>query len=232
MTPMKNIPYGLTVLVLITIVIALPAVLGLSIQMDKTGTVTSVIDGSTFTLNNGETIKLAEIITPASGEAGFESSRSYLANMIQGKTILLDVDSLIVSDQGEFLCVAYLDYNTTHYENINKAMVENHYAAPMSTHTTEFNPSTWIWFVAKEIATPTPTTIAATPTTNPSASPTPFSGPSPSVTPDISQPTATPTQTTTQPEDTTEQSQTWIIIVAIAGVAAIVVIVLILIKRK
>jgi endonuclease YncB( thermonuclease family) len=202
------------------------------IQTDKTGTVTSVIDGSTFTISTGETIKLAEITTPASGEAGFESSRSYLANMIQGKPIILDVDTLVVSDQGKFLCVAYLDFNSSHYENINKAMLENSYAAPTSTRTTEFNPSTWTWFVAKETApTPTPT-AATTATATPSPTPTPFSGPTPSITPDISQPTATPTPSTTPPENTqSAQMQTWIII-AVAGVVAAAIVIVLIIKRK
>ncbi len=202
------------------------------IQTDKTGTVTSVIDGSSFTINTGETIKLAEITTPASGDAGFESARSYLANLIEAKTLFLDVDTRVVTDQGKFLCVAYLDYNSSHYENINQAMLENHYAAPTTTRTTEFNPSTWTWFVAKQTATPTPTP-AATVTATPTPTPTPFSAPTPSLSPDLGKPTVTPTQATTESENpVTLQTQTWLIVMVIAIAVAALAIALVLKRRK
>jgi|WetSurMetagenome_2_1015567.scaffolds.fasta_scaffold136017_2 hypothetical protein len=214
----------LIVAVLTVFMVATPFVLGSSIQSDKNGVVTSVIDGSTFTVDTGETIRLAEIITPNSSQPGFESSRSYLGSMIQGKTVILDVDTRIVSDQGKLLCIAYLDYNSTYYENINKAMIENGYAAPTSVSTTEFNPSTWTWFVSKQTTTPTPTAqTTVAPTMSPT--PTPFSGPTPSITPDISRPSSTAT-TLIQNDGISIQTLTIIAIIVIASVVSIIVVAL------
>jgi hypothetical protein len=223
---MKYNSYALIVAVLTVFVVAAPFVSGSSIQADKNGVVTSVIDGSTFTVDTGEMIRLAEIITPNSSQPGFESSRSYLANMIQGKTVILDIDTRIISDQGKLLCIAYLDYNSTYYENINKAMIENGYAAPTSVSTTEFNPSTWTWFISKQ-TTPTPTAqTTVAPTTSPT--PTPFSGPTPSITPDISRPSST---ATTLPQNDGISIQTWAII-AIIVIASVVSIIVVALQRK
>jgi hypothetical protein len=224
---MKYNIYVLIVAVLTVFMVATPFVLGSSIQSDKTGVVTSVIDGSTFTIDTGETIRLAEIKTPNSSQPGFESSRSYLASMIQGKTVILDIDTRIVSDQSKLLCIAYLDYNSTYYENINKAMIENGYATPASVSTTEFNPSTWTWFVSKQTTTPTPTAqTTVAPTTSPT--PTPFSGPTPSITPDISRPSPT---ATTLPQNDRISIQTWAII-AIIVIASVVSIIAVALQRK
>lgn len=234
---MNHKQYALIVTILVAASVLASNTQAAVITYDKTGTVTSVISGNTFTINTGETIKLAEITVPASGEAGFETSRSYLASMIEGKIVYLDVDSRIINDGDKFLCIAYIDFNTTHYENINKAMIEARYAAPTTTQTTEFNPSTWTWFIAKQTATPTPTSTAA-PTATVTASPTPFTAPSPSISPDASTPTATPTQPTTTNSSAENSiaasSQTWIIIAAVAAiiVAAAIVTVVLLKRRK
>ena len=66
-----------------------PCALASTISIDKTGTVSSVIDGSSFTLASGDKLKLASIETPAAGAVGYEESRGYLAGMIQGKTVYL-----------------------------------------------------------------------------------------------------------------------------------------------
>ena len=156
--------------------------LATNISIDKTATVSTVIDGSTFTLNSGETVKLAAIDTPPLGY-GYTESRNYLTSMIQGKTVYLDIDTITITDQGRLLCVAYLDYNSTHYENVNMAMIQNSYAVPSSVSNTKFNPTTWTWFVPKETPTSSPTISPSTPTATPTA--TPFSPPTPSVSPDV-----------------------------------------------
>jgi hypothetical protein len=216
----------LTVAFLVASLLLVPSVLASTIQYDKTASVTSIIDGSTFTINTGETIKLAEIITPSTGQAGYESSKDYLAAMIQGKTVFLDVDTRVVTDQGKFLCVAYLDFNSSHYENINQAMIENHYAIANTTSTTEFNPATWAWFIAKETATTSPTaTIPATA----SPTPTPFSGVTPSVSIDVSPQTENPIPTT---NNTNAPFQTWIIIIVVVLAILLLIGIIIKIKRK
>lgn len=153
-----------------------------TIMPDKTGIVFAVIDGKSFQLNSGETMQLAGIDTPASGQAGYSQSKNYLTNLIQGKTVYLDTGTTTTTEQGRLLCVAYLDYNQTHYENINMAMIQNDYAAPSSQITNEFNPASWTWFVAKQNPTTNPTQNQQ-PTATPT--PTPFSQPTPVVSPTV-----------------------------------------------
>ena len=142
-----------------------------SISIDKIATVSTVIDGSSFTVNSGETIKLAGIDTPQSGQQGYSEAKNYLSNMVQSKTVYLNIDNKAVTDQyGRQISVAYLNYNSTHYENVNMAMIVNNYAVPISVNNSEFNPSSWTWFVPKDTPSPTPT-FAFTPTASPSVAP-------------------------------------------------------------
>jgi endonuclease YncB( thermonuclease family) len=156
-----------------------------SISAYNTGAVAAVIDGGSFQLSSGGTIKLAAIDTPSSGQAGYAESKNYLTALIQGKTVYLDKGTVETADQqGRLLCIVYIDFNSTHYENINMAMIQNGYAAPNNTNTNGFNPETWTWFVLKQTPTSTPNpTITPQPTETPT--PTPFSQPSPSINPTI-----------------------------------------------
>jgi endonuclease YncB( thermonuclease family) len=161
------------------------------IQIDNTATVTTVIDGSSFTINSGKTIKLAGIETPQSGQPGYNEAKSYLKSIlfldgqyVQGKTVYLDIDNIAATDQyGRLMSVAYIDYNSTHYENVNMAMLVNNYAVPSSLNNSEFNPSSWTWFIPKNTPSPSPTSTPA-PTATPSMtpySPPPTPTPSPEV---------------------------------------------------
>jgi endonuclease YncB( thermonuclease family) len=170
---------------IIIIAVLFPLVTAESIPTDKTGTVSGVIDGSSFQLSSGETIKLAAIDTPNSGQPGYSESKNYLTTLIQNKPIYLDTGVATTTDQqGRLLCVIYLDYNSTHYENVNMAMVQNGYAAPNSQNSNVFDVGTWTWFVSKQVPTSSPSaTIALQPSETPT--PTPFSPPSPSINPSI-----------------------------------------------
>ncbi len=166
---------------IIIIAVLFPLVSASAFLTDKTGIVSAIIDGSSFQLSSSETIKLAAINTPTLGQAGYSESKNYLTTLIQGKTVILDPGTASITDQqGRLICVVYLDYNSTHYENINMAMIQNGYAAPDSQNNSGFDPSIWTWFVSKETLTSSPSaTITPQPTVTPT--PTPFSQPSPSV---------------------------------------------------
>ena len=139
---------------IIVMAVLFPLAAATTISTDKTGTVSAVIDGSSFQLSSGETIKLAAIDTPSSGQAGYSESKNYLTTLIQGKTVILDTGATAITDQqGRLLCVVYLDYNSTHFENINMAMIQNGYAAPNSQNINGFDPGTWTWFVLKQTST-------------------------------------------------------------------------------
>jgi hypothetical protein len=173
----------LIVLSLLLIMAQIPNIRAASIEIDKTSVVSTVIDGSSFTLNSGETVKLACINTPPLGQPGYNEAKYYLTNILQGKIAYLDVDDLTSSDQySRLICVAYIDYNSTHYINVNMAMVANNYATMSSLNSSEFNPSSWSLFTPKDTPltstnpiitpTPTPTTTAPnSPSAIPSTSP-------------------------------------------------------------
>ncbi len=226
---------AVVVLFLVSIILGFlfPLALASTISIDKTGTVSSVIDGSSFTLTSGETVvKLAGIETPVAGAVGYEESRGYLSGMIQGKTVYLDIDSVTVNDQqGRLLCVAYLDYNSTHFENINQAMVQNGYAVSGSLANTDFSSLGWTWFVPKETPTASPIAIAtAGPTASPT--PTPFSAPTPSISPDVSQPTATENFTPVPGSFAVITTWTILVILATATLLIVALIIALLYKRK
>ena len=177
-------------LTIITVTIFVLAVLSSlvaaeSISTYSTGYVAAVIDGGSFQLGSGGTLKLAAVDTPSSGQVGYSESKNYLTVLIQGKTVFLDTGVAATTDQqGRLMCIVYIDYNSTHHENINMAMIQNGYAVPNSTSNYGFNPGTWTWFVLKQTPTATPSaTITSQPTATPT--PTPFSQPSPSINPTI-----------------------------------------------
>lgn len=162
-----------------------PLVTAESISTYRTGIVSTIIDGSSFQLGSGETIKLAAIDTPNSGQPGYSESKNYLTTLIQGKTVYLDTGVAATTDQqGRLLSVVYLDYNSTHYENVNMAMIQNGYAAPNNQNNNGFDIGTWTWFVLKQTPTSSPIeTVTPQPSETPT--PTPFSQPSPSINPTI-----------------------------------------------
>ncbi len=173
------------VIYFITFSVMIPDALAATIEINKTGTVSSVLDGSSFMLTSGETVKLALIDTPAAGETGYSESKTYLSGLLPpGTTVYLDIDTITRTDQGRLLCVVYINYNATYYENINQAMLQNNYATPSIDNNTKFNRASWTWFVSKQEPTVSPTTVA-TSTLTATPTPTPFSAPSPSVNPSV-----------------------------------------------
>jgi endonuclease YncB( thermonuclease family) len=88
-------------------------------------------------------VRLADVNAPELGTVEGERARRALENLIQGKTVMLDVDGVDVFDKyGRIIAVAYIDYNETHLLNINKWLVEEGYARVWD-HPNEFNPGTW-----------------------------------------------------------------------------------------
>ena len=56
----------------------------------QTGIVDVVIDGNTFTLNTGETVRLAEVDTPEVGSKAYAQVLEKLEQLIGNKVILYD----------------------------------------------------------------------------------------------------------------------------------------------
>lgn len=145
-----------TFLFLVSLVLLQTCVLvghGSSIEIDATTTVSRVIDGDTFDTTSGDRIRLADIDAPESGEYGYSDAKDFLTSLVYEKTVYLDIDDVYETDRyGRLVCVVYVQHNSTHYKNINKALlVEGH--ATIWNFNNEFNPYSWTLFVSKEVDT-------------------------------------------------------------------------------
>ena len=119
-------------------------------EVDRTCIVTSITDGDTFKVEPDDTVRLADIDCPEYRETGFAEAKDYLEGMISGKTVYLDIDDLYRTDRwGRLICVVFVDHNTTHWININKALLEGEFAT-ITDHPNEFSPYSWSYFTLKQ----------------------------------------------------------------------------------
>jgi hypothetical protein len=64
--------------------------------------------------------------------------------------VYLDIDDLYrTGTYGRLICVAYVTYNSTHYVNVNKALLEGGYAE-ISNYNNEFSPYSWSLYIPKQ----------------------------------------------------------------------------------
>ena len=143
----------LTVLVLLSSILFYVSMLGITqilmIEHEITSTADYIVDGETFKISAGYSIKLADINCPEQYEIGYEDAKYYLSNMIYGKTVYLDVDDIYRWDMGgsgdRLVCIVYVEFNQSHVLNVNEAMLESGNAivedAPNS-----FSPLEWRLF--------------------------------------------------------------------------------------
>lgn len=119
-------------------------------EIDMISTVMSVHDGDTFTLVTGERVRLADLNAPELGEDGSYEARDYLSSLVRQKTVYLDIDDKYRTDAyGRLVCVVYVDYNSTHYLNINKALIESGHAGARD-YDNEFKPGAFVLFIPKD----------------------------------------------------------------------------------
>jgi endonuclease YncB( thermonuclease family) len=130
-------------------------------EIDGVAVVTSVHDGDTFRLDRmvkgSDTVRLADVNASELGQPLSIEARDYLSELVYGKTVYLDIDDVYIYDYlgtGERLvCVAYVDHNSSHYVNVNKAlMVEG--LAEIKEYDNEFNATTWTLYVKKADVVP------------------------------------------------------------------------------
>jgi hypothetical protein len=71
---------------------------------------------------------------------------------IDNKTVYLDVDDIYTYDYNgkgsRLVCVAYMDYDSTHWINVNKALLDEEHAK-IDNFYNEFNPYSWSLLVPK-----------------------------------------------------------------------------------
>jgi len=164
----------LAILLLACIIISLSVgtVEASTLEIDRVAVVTTVFDGDTFVIDNNESIRFADVNTPERDQVGYQEAKDYVAGLVEGKTVYLDIDDKYTTDTTgtRLVAVIYVSYNSTHYLNLNKALLQNHYAT-IWDHDNEFNPANWNLFESKTITTPNPSSNL-TPKTNMSPTPT------------------------------------------------------------
>ena len=116
---MSHLIRCMTILGLVCLLVLLSVeVVGALVEVNQSGTVTTIHDGSSFGLSSGATVKLASVDTPPAGQPGYNEAKNYLTNLVQGKTVYLDVsNSTNAGPQGTLVSVVFIDYNATFYEN-------------------------------------------------------------------------------------------------------------------
>ena len=118
-------------------------------EFDAETVVISVTDGDTFGTTTEGIIRLADVDAPETYEVGYQASKDYLFSLIYGNTVYLDIDDLYQTGGfGRLICVVYVSYNSTHYLNVNQALIEGNYAEPVN-YDNEFSPYSWELYVHK-----------------------------------------------------------------------------------
>jgi endonuclease YncB( thermonuclease family) len=113
--------------------------------------VNDVIDGDTFDTAEGYRIRLADVDAPETDESGYLESVEYLELLVEDKTVCLDIDSISVTDPyGRYVCLVFVEYNSTHYMNVNQALVIGNYAEVDDYTNNEFDPNTWLLYYPNE----------------------------------------------------------------------------------
>src|SRR3990167_9508065 len=69
--------------------------------------VTTVIDGDTFEIANGQTVRLIGVNAPDRGEAGYEQASAYLQGLIEGEEVELEYDSYHDDQYGRLLAYVW-----------------------------------------------------------------------------------------------------------------------------
>ncbi|MCK5628552.1 thermonuclease family protein [Candidatus Bathyarchaeota archaeon] len=122
-------------------------------EIDLTSVVTNVVDGDTFDIATNDRIRLADIDTPEEGnEPVYSLAKNYLEELIGSRIIYLDIDDVYRTDyQGtgtRLVCVAYIDHNSTHYLNVNQALLEENLAI-VDEFDNQFNHQSWTRYPKK-----------------------------------------------------------------------------------
>jgi hypothetical protein len=117
-------------------------------QINQTELVTDITDGDSFYIGS-DRVRLADIDAPEYGaEPGYSIAKYALSSLIGGKTIYLDTDQKSGRDAyGRLIAVVYVKQNSTHYLNVNKALLVQEVVYLSDFTNNEFSPSTWTLYV-------------------------------------------------------------------------------------
>ena len=123
-------------------------------EIDDSGNCSNIVDGDTIDVQGVGRIRLADVDSPESGEAGYQEAKNHITSLIYGKDVYLDIDDKYRTDiYGRIVAVTYIRHNSTHFLNVNKDMLNRNFAVIMN-YDNEFDPSEWTLYV-KEIVSNT-----------------------------------------------------------------------------
>lgn len=118
-------------------------------EIDATTTADRVIDGDTFDTTTEGRIRLADVDAPERGESGYYTAKNLLDEFVGGKTVYLDIDDVYrTGPYDRLICVVYVNHNSTHLMNVNKALLLEG-AVVIDNYHNEFNPYTWTLYVQR-----------------------------------------------------------------------------------
>jgi endonuclease YncB( thermonuclease family) len=126
-------------------------------EIDAIAIATSVHDGDTFSIDKefhgSHTIRLADVNASELGQPLSVEARNFLSGLVYQKTVYLDIDDVYIFDYSgtgdRLVCVVYVSYNSTHYENVNKALLDAG-LAEKKDYNNEFDPNAWTLYASKE----------------------------------------------------------------------------------
>ncbi len=143
----------ITVLLLILVVSGVP--LTYAWEIDVTSTVTRIVDGDSFFILNDE-VRLADVSAPEWNEQGGSHATNTLTYLIEGEQLYLDTDQRTGrGPYGRLIAVVYIEYNSTHYLNVNKALLERGVVTLTDYTNNEFTPSSWTMYTRYAYVEPT-----------------------------------------------------------------------------
>lgn len=121
-----------------------------SVEVDEVTYASHIQDGDTFQTSAGDWIRLADVDTPERGDMGYYEATNVLSNLINNKKVYLDIDDLYRYDTygSRLVCLVYVNYNSTHYLNVNEALLLSN-RARIDDYPNEFSPYEWSLYTPK-----------------------------------------------------------------------------------
>jgi len=121
-------------------------------EIDLTSKVTNVVDGDSFKIQ-GDEVRLADVDAPEFYEEGYSKASERLDHYINGRKAFLDLDQKTGRDPyGRLIAVVYIEINSTHFLNVNEALIQDGTVIEIDYPDNEFNPDDWERLVENPLA--------------------------------------------------------------------------------
>lgn len=120
------------------------------VEYEITSKPSAIRDGDTFEIPGNPIILLGDIDCPESYEPGGPDAIFALTQLIDDKKLYIDVDNKhpYNTSSSSFECVVYVDHNSTHLLNVNKALLVLKQAS-INDLDNQWDPYRWSLYVPK-----------------------------------------------------------------------------------